>query len=111
MNEEWNLEGKSSRSIKAVVLLILAFMIGLAVWVYFFPIITYSPVFWLGAVLMGLPLYCAAEGLGSFGLDREFLNKFPRFLRIIYGVIWVLVCMAICIVVVCALSSMLVQGT
>jgi hypothetical protein len=109
MNEEWNFEEKSSRSIKATVILIVSFVIGVSVWAYFFPVITYSAVFWVGIVLMGLPLYCAAEGLGNLGLDRKFLKNWPRFLRLTYGVIWVLICMAICIAVIGVLSSMLVQ--
>jgi len=110
MNEEWNFEEKSSRSIKALALLIVSFVIGLAIWAYFFPVITYSAVFWVGAVLMSLPLYCAVEGLGSFGLDRKFVKNWPILFRLFYGVVWVLICMAICISVVVALSSMLVRA-
>ena len=110
MNEEWNFEEKSSRSAKALILLIVSFVIGLAIWACFFPVVTYSAIFWVGAVLMGLPFYCAAEGLGSFGLERKFLKNWPRFLRLFYGVVWVLICMAICILFIGVLSSMLVQG-
>jgi hypothetical protein len=110
MNEEWNFEEKSSRSNKAVAVLIISFLIGLTLWAYFFPVVIYSGIFWVGAVLMGFPVYCAGEGLGSFGLDRKCIKSWPRFLRIIYGVIWVFLCMVIFIVIIGALSSMLVQG-
>jgi len=108
MNEKWNFEERLSRSIKSLVLLILSFVIGFALWFYFYPVVTNSVVFWVGAVLMGCPIYCAGEGLGSFGLNLKLLNSWPKSLRILFGVIWVLVCMTIFIIIIGALVSMLV---
>ncbi len=108
MKGDWNFEEKSTWSIKALVLSIFSFVIGFALWVYFFPVVSYSVVFWAGSVLMGCPIYCAGESLGSFGLELEFLNSWAKSLRVLFGVIWVLVCMAIFIIIIGALASMLV---
>ncbi len=108
MKGDWNFEEKSTWSIKALVVSIFSFVIGFALWVYFFPVVSYSVVFWVRAVLMGCPIYCAGEALGSFGLELEFFNSWPKSLRILFGVIWVLVCMAIFIIIIGALASMLV---
>lgn len=108
MNEKCNLEEKSSRLIKAITILVVSFVIGVAVWAYFSPIITYSIVYWIGFILMGLPICCAAEGLVGLGLNWNFAKNWSRFLRLIYGVIWVLICMAACMIVINVLSSMLV---
>ena len=108
MKEDWNFEKKSTWSIKALFLSIFSFVIGFALWVYFFPVVSYSVIFWVGAVLMGCPVYCAGEALGSFGLELKFLNSWPKSLRILFGVIWVLVCMTIFIIIIGVLASMLV---
>ena len=73
----------------------LMFFLGLALWVVFTPVIYGSVIFWLGAILMGVPGYLAGEGLGSFGLGSNFIKNISRTGRIIFGVIWVLFCVSI----------------
>lgn len=108
MNDEWTLEGKSKRPIKVWGYLVLSFILGFASWAYFYPIIVYSAVFWVGAVLMGFPVYVAAESFGSLGLNVKWLNNWPRSLRISFGVFWILFFMAIFGLVIGFLSALVV---
>ncbi len=97
------------RPVKATALLVLSFALGFALWAYFYPVTTGSTIFWIGAVLMGVPIYCVAEGMGSLVLNAKYLNKWPRFLRISFGVVWGLSCIAVLGLVIFLLSSMLVE--
>ena len=108
MNEEWSFEDKSKRPLKVSAFLVLSFILGFALWAYFYPVFSYSVLFWVGAVLMGFPIYIAAEGLGSLGLNAKWLKDRSRFLRISFAIIWVLICMAIFGLVIGLLSSLVV---
>jgi hypothetical protein len=55
---------------------------------------------------MGLPALVFAEGLGSFGLNAQWLKKTPKFIRLSFGVFWVLICMAIFSLIIGLLTSM-----
>ncbi len=55
---------------------------------------------------MAIPVYVAAESLGSFGLGASFVKRLPRSVRIIFGVLWVLICLLVISVVLGLLSSM-----
>jgi len=110
MNEKFTFEGKSKKPIKVTVYLVLSFIIGFILWVCFYPVNAYSTIFWLGATVMGFPIYVAVEGLGALGLNAKWVKILPRFLRIIFGVFWVLVCISIIGLAIGLLSSMLAES-
>lgn len=82
------------------------FVAGLSLWLLLYPVVSGSIIFWLGAVLMAIPSYVAAESLGSLGLGANFVKKLPQYARIIFGVLWVVICLLIISVVLGFLSSM-----
>jgi len=108
MNEEWNFEDKSKRPLKVSAFLVLSFILGFALWAYFYPVTSFSALFWVGAILLGFPIYIAAEGLGSLGLNANWLKNKSRFLRISFAVFWVLICMALFALLIGLLSSLVV---
>jgi polyferredoxin len=108
MNEEWSFEDKSKRPLKVSAFLVLLFILGFALWAYFYPVTSSSALFWVGAILMGFPIFIAAEGLGSLGLNAKWLKNRSGFLRISFAIFWVLICMAIFGLVVGLLSSLVV---
>jgi len=108
MNEQWSFEDKSKRPLKVSVFLVLSFILGFALWAYFYPVISYSALFWVGAILMGFPIYVAAEGMGNLGLNAKWLKNRSRFLRISFAVLWVLICMALFVLLIGLLSSLVV---
>jgi hypothetical protein len=109
MNEERAFEYQTKRPLKVAIFLVLSFVLGFALWSYFYPVIIYSAIFWCGAILMGIPFYVAAEGLGSLGLNGKWLNNWPRPLRICFAVFWLLICMAVLGLVLGLLSSLIVS--
>jgi hypothetical protein len=106
MNEEGAFQDQTKRPMKVAICLVISFFLGFALWSYFYPVIIYSAIFWVGAILIGIPFYVAAEGLGSLGLNAKWLNNWSRLLRICFAVFWVLICMAILGLVIGLLSSL-----
>lgn len=90
----------------AIAVLVVMFIAGFMLWLLLAPVESGSVVFWSGAVLMAIPGYVAAESLGSLGLGAKFVKKIPKAVRIIFGVLWVLVCLLIISLVLAFLSSM-----
>ena len=106
MSEGWIQENKSKRTAKVAAYLTLLFCAGFGLWAYFYPVAIYSAIFWLGVILMGIPIYIAAESIGSLGLNAKFVRKLSKFSRILFGVVWVLCGFAIFSLVVGLLSIM-----
>lgn len=109
MSEEWSFEEKSKRPLKVSVLLVFSFILGFALWAYFYPVTSSSALFWVGVILMGFPIYVAAEGMGSLGLNARWLQNRSRFLRLSFAVFWVIFCMAVFGLLISLLSSLVVQ--
>lgn len=106
MNEEWNFEEKTSRPIYVTLALITLFIAGVAVWCFAYPVEKYSLLFWIGVGLLILPLGCLAEGLGNLGFEAKFIKRWPRFLRITFGVLWGIFCLVVLFSLLGALSAM-----
>ena len=106
MTEGWTRENKSKKTIKLAAYLTLLFCLGFGLWVYYYPIAIYSPIFWLGVILMGIPIYIAAESIGSLGLNAKFVKELSRFSRILFGLVWILSGLVIFSLVVGLLSTM-----
>ena len=98
-------EGPKSSKV-AIAVLLAMFIVGFSLWLLLYPIVNGSIVFWVGAVLMIVPGYVAAENLGSLGLEANFLKELPRFARMLFGVFWVLLCLLIFGLVLILLSAM-----
>ncbi len=90
----------------AISVLVVMFIAGFLLWLLLAPVVNGSIVFWSGVVLMAIPGYVAAESLGSLGLGANFVKKLPKAVRIIFGVLWVLICLLIFSLVLAFLSSM-----
>ncbi|MBU6954024.1 hypothetical protein [Hahella sp. HN01] len=113
MNKEdsWSLKdanpyGKRGVSAFTLVLcLVMSFLTGLGLWLVNGPVEYPSMTFWIGAVLMGLPLLGAIEA-SHWMYDRKFVSKLPGSLRILYGVIIGLAELLILGVIVFFLSSL-----
>lgn len=90
----------------AITVLVVMFVAGVLLWLLQAPVVNGSSIFWVGVVLMAIPGYVAAESLGSLGLGANFVKKLPKGVRIIFGVLWVLVCLLIFSLVLAFLSSM-----
>ena len=101
----FNKETKSSRA--AIAILSGMFIGGFILWFYLSPIEKGSVVYWLGFVLMAIPGYVALESFGAFGLNAKFVKNLPRFVRIVFGVFWVLICLLIFSLALILLSSLL----
>lgn len=89
-----------------VTVLVMMFIAGFFLWLILAPVVNGSFVFWSGIVLMVIPGFIAAESLGSLGLDSNFTKKMPKTLRIIFGVLWVIICLLLFSLVLAFLSSM-----
>ena len=85
----FNEEPKTSKVTTSVLLAM--FIVGFTLWLLLYPIVSGSLVFCVGLILMAIPSYVAIESLGSLGLGAEFVNKLPRNIRILFGVLWMLV--------------------
>jgi len=79
MNGKWPFNKQTKRLTIVVVGLALSFIAGVVLWGVLAPVEKYSAVFWLGIILLGLPFYCAAEGLGSLGLDSHFVKSWQKY--------------------------------
>lgn len=90
----------------AIAVLIVMFIAGFLLWLLLAPVVNGSIVFWSGVVLMSIPGYVAAESLGSLGLGANSVKKLPKAARIIFGVLWVLVCLLAFSLVLAFLSTM-----
>lgn len=108
MREEWSFVEKSKRPLTVSVLLVFSFIFGFALWAYFYPVSSESALFWVGVILMGFPLYIAAEGMGSLGLNARWLQNRSRLLRLSFAVLWVIFCMAIFSLIIGLISSLVV---
>lgn len=98
-----------TRSGLAWVILTIMFVGGFVLWVVFNPVAYGSVVFWIGALLMGLPSYCFTEFLGGWGFERRFLKTLPRSARIMFGVIWALIFLIIISLVFIFVSSLVAK--
>jgi hypothetical protein len=100
---------KLNNSKSTILILVAMFTTGFSGWLFLSPVIFGSAIFWIGAVLMGIPSYVAGENLGSFGLDSRFANKLSSSARIMFGVFWILFCLLVYGVVLGFLSPMVVE--
>lgn len=107
MENETILSEPSENSKVVITVLVAMFVVGLLLWLFQAPVASGSFVFWSGAVLMAIPGYVAAESLGSLGLGANFAKKLPKAVRIIFGVLWLLICLLIFSLVLAFLSSMI----
>jgi len=106
MENEIILNERPQNSKVAITVLVAMFVAGFLLWLLQAPVVNGSIVFWGGVVLMAIPGYVAAESLGSLGLGADFVKKLPRSVRVLFGVLWVLICLLIVSVVLAFLSSM-----
>lgn len=90
--------------------LLTAFVAGLGLWLLFSPVVSGSLVFWFGCILMAIPGYVAIESYGTFGLSGEWVKKLPSFFRVLFGVGWLLVGLAIMALVILYLSSLTIAS-
>lgn len=89
----------------AIAVLLVSFVAGLGLWLFFYPVISGSLVFWIGGALMAIPSYVAIESYGTFGLSSKWAKSLPSSIRVLFGVVWLLMGLAIMVVVVAYLSS------
>ena len=101
----FNKETKNSKT--EIVILSGIFITGFLLWLYLSPIVMGSFVFWFGAVVMAIPGYVALESFGAFGLNAKFVKNIPRFVRILFGVFWALICLLFFSFILILLSSLL----
>ncbi len=77
---------KMNNSKSTIFILVIMFTTGFSGWLFLSPVIFGSAIFWIGAVLMGIPSYVVGENLGLFGLDSQFANRLSSSARIMVGV-------------------------
>ena len=106
MENEAILSEQHKNSKVAISVLGMMFIAGFLLWLLLAPVANGSIVFWSGVVLMAVPCYVAAESLGSLGLGANFVKNLPKAVRIIFAVLWVLICLSIFSLVLAFLSSM-----
>ena len=109
MKDQRMLGEAANNSKSTIFILVLMFTTGFSSWLFLSPVTYGSALFWVGAVLMGIPGYVAGESLGSFGLESHFSNRLSSSARIIFGVFWILVCLLVYGIVLNYLSSMIVE--
>jgi len=104
---EWSDDSKAKNR-KSIIFIWLSFFFGVVVWLIGFPVYQNTFVFWIGIVLIGLPLVIFSEAIGNFGLSNRYVSRWPKILRIFFGVFWVLLCWLVFILLISFLSTIVV---
>ena len=74
---------------KGIIFLVLLglFLSGCMIWYLYIPIEKGSFIFWIGLILIILPVWIAFEGLGEAIFLEKLGKKMARGMRILYGVV------------------------
>jgi len=87
---EWSDDSKAKNR-KSIIFIWLSFFFGVVVW------------------LIGFPVYQNTfEAIGNFGLSNRYVSRWPKILRIFFGVFWVLLCWLVFILLISFLSTIVV---
>ena len=97
-----------SRERKAKVFIWLSFLMACVIWIFIYPVYPSLILYWVSIAFTGLPALVFAEWIVNIGFGNRFVAAWPRALRIVFGVLWVLLCWGGVLLLIGLISSLVV---